>query len=179
LSEIRGGSGPKYIFFTHYVPLHPLKSFFCDKPMFFLKWLNKCIFLSVLNVKIGPRETNIKIFFRIFGFHDLPPVNLSNIYFRSLRGKATINVLCYVVFCLRFVFSLNSMGPEKNRSMKWCVWFFLGKLRKIIIKFLIEDLNFIRKDTVKWKNMLQPLHKVNGIWILFSNRDSPRWNYYP
>jgi hypothetical protein len=31
------------------------------------------------------------------------------------------------------------------------------------VRFLIEDLNFIRKDTVKC--MLQPLHKVNGIWI--------------
>jgi hypothetical protein len=52
-----------------------------------------CIYLSVLNVKIGPRVAKIKnleAFFCIFGFHGLPPVNLSNTYFRSLRGKASV-----------------------------------------------------------------------------------------
>jgi hypothetical protein len=70
-----------------------------------------CIILSVLNVKLDPEE---QAFFGIFGFHGLPPVNLSNIYFKGLRSKATmsygIDVLCFVLFC----FSFNSKGPKKK-----------------------------------------------------------------
>jgi hypothetical protein len=39
----------------------------------------------------GAKIKNLKLFFCIFGFHGLPPVNLSNTYFRGLGGKVTIS----------------------------------------------------------------------------------------
>jgi hypothetical protein len=76
---IRGGSGPNF-FFTYYVTLSrkPLQSCFGEKPMFspkmnFSETGLMCTYLSVLNVKNGPRGAKIKnleAFLCIFSFHD-------------------------------------------------------------------------------------------------------------